>query len=95
MNDDTLLEYRIVKDHDEFVAIDSADEILGIYNTEQEAVQVVDRAKLDDAMYKHSKILFHAAIASVMDSFGVDRETARYWVATASENRTPTSCSLE
>jgi hypothetical protein len=36
-------------------------------------------------MYKHSKILFHAAIASVMNSFDVDRETARYWAAKAAK----------
>ena len=58
---------------------------MGVFDTEQEATDVIERAKLEDAMYKHSKILFHAAIASVMNSFGVDRKTARYWVATASE----------
>ena len=42
MTDDTLLEYRIVKDHNKFVAIDSTDEILGIYKTEQEALKVVE-----------------------------------------------------
>ena len=85
MTDDTLLEYRITKDHEKFVAIDSVDEVVGVFDTEQEAVRVIERAKLEDAMYKHSKILFHAAICSVMNSFDVDRNTARYWVATAAE----------
>ena len=38
-------------------------------------------------MYKHAKILFHAAIATLMNAFDVDRETARYWVSTAAESR--------
>ena len=81
----TLLQYHIVENAGKFVAVDSEEEILGEFDTEQEAVKVNDRAKLEDAIYKHSKILFHAAIASVMNSFDVDRDTARYWVATASE----------
>jgi hypothetical protein len=86
MTDDTLLEHKIVAQADKFVAIDSADEVVGVYDAEQEATRDVERAKLEDAMYKHSKILFHAAVASLMNSFGVDRDTARYWVATASEH---------
>jgi len=85
MIDDTLLEYRITKDHEKFVAIDSVDEVVGVFDIQQEATREIERAKLEDAMYKHSKILFHAAIASLMNSFDVDRNTARYWVATASE----------
>ena len=41
--------------------------------------------KLEDAMYKHAKVLFHAAIASVMNEFGVDRDSARYYVSSAAE----------
>ena len=84
MTDDTLLEYDIVVQANKFVAIDSTDEVVGVFDTEEEAAREIERAKLEDAMYKHSKILFHAAIASVMNSFDVDRNTARYWVATAS-----------
>ncbi len=73
MTDHILLEYRINRHADKFVAIDSTNEVLGIFDTEREAIRDVERALLDDAMYKHSKILFHAAIASVMDSFGVYR----------------------
>jgi hypothetical protein len=83
----TLLEYRIDRDGDKFVAIDSENDVVGTYETEDEAKRDVERAKLEDAMYKHSKILIHAAIASVMNSFDVDRDRARYWVATAAESR--------
>jgi len=60
-------------------------EVVGVFETEQEAAREIERAKLEDAMYKHSKILFHAAICSVTNSFNVDRNTARYWIATAAE----------
>ena len=75
MTDDTLLEYQIKQNCDKFVAIDSTDEVLGVYDSEQEAIQVIERVKLEDAMYKHSKILFHAAICSVMNSFDVDHSS--------------------
>lgn len=87
MTDDTLLEYRITKDHDKFVAIDSTDEVVGVFDTEQEAIRDIERAKLEDAIYKHSKIVFHATVTNVMNAFDVDRDTARYWVATAAEQR--------
>jgi len=85
MTDDTFLEYKINRDHEKLVAIDSTDEVVGVFDTEQEAAREIERAKLEDAIYKHSKILFHSAIASVMNSFEVDREIARYWISTASE----------
>jgi len=86
MTDDTLLEYQILNDNSKFIAIDSTNEVVGVYETEQDAEQDVNRAKLEDAMYKHAKILFHAAIASLINEFRVDRDSARYWVATASEH---------
>ena len=67
MTDDTLLEYRITKEYEKFVAIDSVDEVVGVFDTKQEAAREIERAKLEDAIYEHSKILFHAAIASVMN----------------------------
>ena len=67
--------------------MDSENEMVGSYDTEDEAKRDVARAKLEDAMYKHSKILFRACVASVMNTFEVDRATARYWVSTAAECR--------
>jgi hypothetical protein len=64
-NETTLLEYRINHDGDKFVAIDSENEVVGAFDTEDEAKRDIERAKFEDAIYKHSKILFHAAIASV------------------------------
>jgi hypothetical protein len=94
-NETTLLEYRINRNGDKFMAIDSEDDVVGAYDTEDQAKREVERAKLDDAMYKHSKILIHAAIASVMNAFDVDRDRARYWVATAAEGRYSYRCLSE
>lgn len=85
MTDDTLLEYQILKHDSRFIAIDSTNEVVGVYDTEQNAERDVNLAKLEDAIFKHAKILFHASVASLMNDFGVDRDTARYRVATASE----------
>jgi hypothetical protein len=86
-NETTLLEYRIDRNGDKFVAIDSENEVVGAFDTEDEAKRDIERAKLEDAMYKQSKILFHAAIATLMNAFDVDRDIARYWVSTAAEGR--------
>jgi hypothetical protein len=67
--------------------VDSENEMVASYDTEDEAKRYVARAKLEDAMYKRSKILFHACGASVMNAFEVGRDTARYWVSTAAECR--------
>jgi hypothetical protein len=39
MLDETLLEYHVVRQVDRFVAIDLTDEVVGVYDTEQEARQ--------------------------------------------------------
>ena len=63
MNDETtLLEYRINRDGDKFIAIDLENDVVGAYDTEDEAKREVERAKLDDAMYEHPKILIHAEL---------------------------------
>ena len=37
MTDETLLEYQILKDDGKFIAIDSTNEVVGVYETEQHA----------------------------------------------------------
>lgn len=77
----TPLQYHFTKNAEKFVAIDSDEEILGVFETEQEAANVIERAKFKDAIYKHCKIVFHATVANVMNEFSVDWKTARHWVA--------------
>ena len=80
MKSDARLEYRIVRDHGKFVAIDSGEETVGVYDSEEEARADVARAKREAAMWERSKELLRGAVVTIMAEFGVDRETALYWV---------------
>jgi hypothetical protein len=79
------MEYRIERDGDEFIAIDSDNETVGVYATKEEAKQDIERAKKDDAMYETAKLLFDIAVKAHMEQFAVDRATSLYWLHSASE----------
>jgi hypothetical protein len=78
------LEYRIERDDDRFVAIDSEQQTVGVYGTEQEAQADIERAKKDDAIWERSKELMRNAVLTIMAEFAVDLETALDWVNSAS-----------
>jgi len=63
----------------------SADASLCGYPTEDAALQDIERCKREDRMYETAKQLVDIAIKAHMERFGVDRETARYWVCSAAE----------
>jgi hypothetical protein len=50
-------EYRIVRDGDKFVGIDSDEETVGVYNTEREGQADIARAKKEDATWERTKEL--------------------------------------
>ena len=77
------LEYRIEQDGDKFVAIDSEQETVGIYDTEQDAQLDIERAKKEDAIWERSKELMRNAVRTIMAEFAVDLETALDWVNSA------------
>ena len=60
MKSDAKLEYRIERDHDKFVAIDSAEEAVGVYDSEEEARADVARAKREGAMWSGRRNSFGA-----------------------------------
>jgi len=45
-----------------------------------------ERCKKEDAMWETAKLMVDTAIKAHMRMHGVDRETARYWISSASEN---------
>jgi hypothetical protein len=45
----------------------------------------IERCKKEDQMYETAKQLMDMAIKAHMQVFGVDRETARYWIRSASD----------
>jgi len=78
------LEYQIERNGDKFVAIDSEQETVGVYDTEEEAQADIERAKKEDAIWERSKELMRSAVLTIMVEFAVDQETALNWVGSAS-----------
>jgi hypothetical protein len=73
---DAKLEYRIERDGGKFVAIDSSEDTLGIFDSEDEAQAEIARQKREDAIWARTKELMHAAVRTIMTEFSVDLETA-------------------
>jgi hypothetical protein len=63
--------------------IDDAGEQVGTYPTEEAAKKDIERCQREDTMYETAKQLVDFAIKAHMQMFGVDRETARYWICSA------------
>ena len=78
-------EYRIESVGSQFIVVDPAGEIVNRYTTEDAAEQDIERCKREDAMYQTAKQLVDTAIKAHMQMFGVDRETASYWIRSAAE----------
>jgi hypothetical protein len=82
MSDD----YRIEPAGTQFTVIDPwGERLVNAYPTEEAAKRDIERCKREDAMYQTAKQLVDIAIKAHMERFGVDRETARYWVCSAME----------
>jgi len=77
------LEYRIERDGDKFVAIDSDDETVGVYDSEEEAQADIAREKKEDAIWDRTKELMRHAVRTSMEEFSVDVETALNYVNSA------------
>ena len=73
-------ECRVESAGNGFIVIDPAGEQVNTHPTEDAAKQDIERCKKEDAMYETAKQLVDFAIKAHMQVFGVDRETARYWV---------------
>jgi len=78
-------DYRIEPAGTAFIVIDDLGEQVDTYPTEEAAKQDIERCKREDRMYETAKLLVDTAIKAHMERFGVDRETARYWIFSASE----------
>ena len=78
-------EYRIVAAGSQFTALDAAGVHVGIYSSEEAAGQGVERRRKQDAMLETAKLLLDTATKAHMQIYGVNRETALYWIRSASE----------
>jgi len=80
MND----EYRIERAGDSFIVVDPwGERLVDDFPTEEAAQQDIARCKREDAMYETATQLVDIAIKAHMEKFGVDRETASYWIHSA------------
>jgi hypothetical protein len=70
------LEYRIEREDGKFVAIDSDEETVGVYDSEEDAQADIAREKKDDAIWARTKELMRATVRTIMTEFSVDMETA-------------------
>ena len=78
-------EYRIQPADTQFTVIDPWGETVNTYPTVEAAQQDIERCEREDAMYEMAKQLVDTAVKAHMERFGVARETARYWIFSASE----------
>lgn len=74
------LEYRIEREDGKFVAIDSEEETVGVFDSEGEAQADIERAKKEDAIWERTKELTRHSVRTIMAEFDVDMETALNWV---------------
>ena len=76
MTPDTKLEYRIERDGDKFVGIDSDEETVGVFDTEGEAQADIAREEKEDAIWARTKELMRVTVRTIMTEFSVEMETA-------------------
>lgn len=80
-----MIEYRIETSGDQFVVMDSLEEMVGKYGTETAAKQAIEECAKEDAMYETAKLLMEAAVTAHMEQFNVSREIASDWIRGAAE----------
>jgi|SRR4030095_1312105 hypothetical protein len=77
-------EYRVEAAGGAFIVVDPwGERLVDVFPTEDAAKQDIERCKKEDAMYETAEQLVNIAIEAHMQKFGVDRETARYWISSA------------
>jgi uncharacterized protein YcgI (DUF1989 family) len=77
-------EYRIEPLGTRFRVIDPNGEQVGAYSTEDAAQQDMERCEKEAAMLDTAKLLVNIAVRTYMLTHDVNRETALYWIRSAS-----------
>jgi hypothetical protein len=77
-------DYQIKRAGRQFKVLDPWGEYLvDMFPTREAAEKDIERCKREDALFETAKQLVHIAIEAHAQKFGIDRETARYWVSSA------------
>jgi hypothetical protein len=66
-----------------FKVIAPSGETVDTYPNEEAARQEIERCKREDAMWSTAKSLIDISIETLMQKYGIDRETARHWISSA------------
>jgi hypothetical protein len=69
-------DYRIEPVGSQYIVVDPWDEIVGRYTSAEEAQQSIERCKKEHAISETAHLLMENAIKALMQSNGVDRDTA-------------------
>lgn len=78
--------YRIEPAGTGFVVIDPwGEHLVDTYPTEDAAQQDIERCKAEDSMYDTAGQLVDLSIKMLMKMHGIDRQTALYWIRSATE----------
>jgi hypothetical protein len=77
--------YRIEPARNGFVVIDGQQEIVGQYETRQEAQTSIEQCQEEDAVWETATLLIENSIQTLMAMHRVDRNWARYWICSAAE----------
>ena len=80
-----MIEYRIETSDNQFVVIDSFEEVVDKYDTETAAKQAIEECAKEDAMYESAKQAIESAVKAHMEQFNVSREIAGSWIRGAAE----------
>jgi hypothetical protein len=70
----------------QFTVVDPwGEQLVDVFPTEEAAKQDIERCKKEDAMYETAQLLVDISVKTLMQMHGVDRQTALYWIRSATE----------
>ncbi len=85
MNAITKREYSIRAVDGHFLVVDGTGERLSTCPTEESARQEIADCEREDMLFQDAKAFILAAIESMMQKHGLDREEATHWITDAAE----------
>lgn len=77
--------YHIEASGNKYTVIDSWQEEVGTFATEDAAKQEIDRCQKEDALYEDAQHLIDIAVKTLTERHGVDRQNAVHWIRSAAE----------
>ena len=77
-------DYQIKRAGRQFKVVDPwGEQLVDLFLTKEAAQKDIERCKREDALYETARQLVEISEEVLVQKFGVDRETAQYWVCSA------------